>query len=121
MDLTASNKQVIEADGAETPDVPAGTWSVAVDPTSDMLTGRIYHEAFSARWAIGTDTVDNTGDLVYCDVHAIEPMVVFAFDFAGQPPADALFRKLCAEAVAAVDLYLAKITDMQIDFAEHTE
>ena len=120
-----TNTQIYTTDVDDNSDVNTiavipDTWHVAVDPTGDMLSGFIYHKTFKARYAIGVVPTADQGSLVYCDVHEDEPIILHDFDFTDRSDAKQEFHDLCRDAVGAIDLYMAKITDIQIDFANTT-
>jgi len=89
-------------------------WIVGIDPNDDGEQGYIVHRQapeFVAKWMIEDDgTV--ISELVYSDADDEAAVAVYDFEWTDAAPSEDLFRSTMADAVTAIDEYLA--TMMQI-------
>lgn len=92
-------------------------WIVGIDPNDDGEQGYIVHRQapeFTAKWMIEDDgTV--ISELVYSDADEEAAVTVYDFEWTDAAPSEDLFRSTMADAVKAIDEYLAAIERIDTD------
>jgi hypothetical protein len=90
-------------------------WIVGIDPNDDGEQGYIVHRQapeFVAKWMIEDDETP-ISELVYSDADDEAAVAVYDFQWTDAAPSEELFRATMADAVEAIDRYLASVMEIR--------